>query len=192
MNRAVLLVCMLCFMKTTFASQPSILENEFPKVGGATLSFIEHFPALANLLSLNHPWTESPQKFKKEIFSKDVVLAQGSNVAPLIYTGRRSNKWHGEPIWSQVAYETEYYVFDPARPVIRFHIGRPLDIRMQTLDHKHVDEIRSLYPLLADSVRTQMATFIHQLIEALKPYGAKELDFKHPRIHKYLLPGGTN
>lgn len=173
------------------ASHRPILEKKFPKAGSSALSFIEHFPALSKLLSLNNAWAQSPQKLVREIFSAHMSLAQGSANNPLIYTERRSKTWAGETIWKQVAYEAEYYVFDPARPVIRFHIGRPLDVRMQTLDHDHVDEIRPLYPLLADSVRTQMAGCVHQLIEALKPYGAKELDFKHPRIHQYLLPGGT-
>jgi len=192
MKRTVFFIWIWCVMiKPVLASPPPTLEKKFPKADASALSFIEHFPALAHLLALHNPWSQPPQKLVREVFSSHMSIAQGSIISPLIYTERRSKTWKGERIWSQVAYESEYYVFDPARPVIRFHIGRPLDVRMQTLDHKHVDEIRTLYPLLADSVRAQMAANVHHLVEALKYYGAKELDFKHPRIHQYLLPGGT-
>lgn len=192
MKRSVLSLCLLCLaLKIVLAAQPPTLEKKFPKLDAGTLTLIKQFPVLAGFLVMDDPWTRTPQKLVTQLFPGNIKMAQGTQFRPLIYTGRRSAKWPGLPIWGQFAYETEYYVFDPARPVIRFHIGRPLDVRMQTLDHKHVDEIRPLYPLLKDSVRTQMASYIRQVIEALKPYGARELDLNHPRIHSYLLPGGT-
>jgi len=174
----------------TYANKPPALQKKFPQAKSA-LPFIGRFPALARLLALNNPWQLPPDKLVAALFPQNIKLAQGSKTYPLIYTGKRSEQWPGLPVWDQFAYETEYYVFDPARPLIRFHIGRPLDIRMQTLEHEQPANIKALYPLLADSVRAEMAFNINKLIEALKPYGARVFDFKHPRIHTYLLPGGT-
>ena len=109
----------------------------------------------------------------------------------MLFCGQRSREWPGLPVWDQFAYETEYYAFDPARPVIRLHIGRPLDGGMHFIDYSQSDEAKATFPLLGDSVRQDMADNIRKVVEALRPYGAKELPFRHPRIHAYLLPGGT-
>ena len=61
----------------------------------------------------------------------------------LLFVGQRSPNCPGLPVWSQLAYETEYYVFDPARPVIRFHLGRPLESGIQYTDYSLADETKA-------------------------------------------------
>lgn len=190
MMRAMLLIVMLALISSVSAVPPSPLEKKFPKAKSA-LPFIEHFPALARILASDNAWVLPPDKLVAWLFPSNMTLTQGSRTLPLLYTGRRTQQWPGSSIWDQFAYETEYYVFDPARPVIRFHIGRPLDLPFQTLEHTQPAALKALYPLLADSTRMQLAGYIRKVIEALKPYGARELGFKHPRIHQYLLPGNT-
>ena len=181
---------LLIILRTSAAPPSHDLEKKFPKAK-SIVPFIERFPALAKLLAADDPWKIPPNKLVALLFPSNISLAQGMLSSPLLYTGRRTEQWPGMRIWDQFAYETEYYTFDASRPVIRFHIGRPLDIRMQTLEHVQPADVKALYPLLADSIRTQMAAFIYKLVDALKPYGACELPFKHPRIHEYLLPGNT-
>jgi pectate lyase len=190
MRKIALFIVFFTFINTASGQLQQVLENKFPKAKSA-LPFIEHFPALARLLAADDPWELPPDKLVALLFPFNVSLAQGSESYPLLYTGVRTSSWPGLPVWNQFAYETEYYVFDPARPAIRFHIGRPLDVRMQTLGHTQPENLKALYPLLPDSARNQMFSWIRNVINVLRPYGAHALDFKHPRIHEYLLPGNT-
>jgi pectate lyase len=172
------------------ASADFELARKFPEAKEA-LSLVEQFPMLASFLALDNPWELPPRELTAKLFPAQMKLVQGSPDYPLLFCGQRSRDWPGLPVWNQVAYETEYYAFDPARPVIRLHIGRPLDSGMHYTDYSQSDEAKTLFPLLADSVRQEMADNIRKVVEALRPYGAKELRFGHPRIHTYLLPGGT-
>jgi pectate lyase len=172
------------------ASAPSDLARKFPEATAA-LPLVEGFPMLARFLALDHRWELPPGDLAAQLFPTQVKLVQGSEKYPLLFCGQRSAQWPGLPVWDQVAYETEYYAFDPARPVIRLHVGRPLDGGMQYIDYSQSDEAKALFPLLKDSVRQELADNIRKIVEALQPYGAKELPFRHPRIHAYLLPGGT-
>jgi hypothetical protein len=168
----------------------SDLPLKFPEAK-ASLPFIQQFPTLAKLLTLDDPWKLRPGELAAKLFPAEVKLVQGSAAYPLLFDGQRSTNWPGLPVWNQVAYETEYYVFDPARPVIRLHIGRPLDGGIHYTDYSLPDETKALFPSLEESVRKEIADNIRQLVAALKPYGAKEIPFRHPRIHTYELPGKT-
>lgn len=168
----------------------SDLANRFPEAKAA-LPFIERFPMLARFLALDEPWKLPARDLAARLFPAEVKRVQGSDDYPLLFTGQRSPQWPGLPVWNQVAYETEYYVFDPARPVIRFHLGRPLDAGMQLIDYSQSAEVKALFPALDDSARKEVADNIRKVVDALRPYGARELPFRHPRIHGCLLPGGT-
>ncbi len=181
---------LLFFTSLVRAEAESVLAKRFPKAPAAIPS-IEKFPVLAKFLTLDDPWKLPPRELVSKVFPAEVELVQGSDDYPLLFDGQRSTNWPGLPVWNQLAYETEYYVFDPARPVIRFHIGRPLDGGIQYTDYSLSDETKALFPSLEESVRKEIGDNIHQLVAALKHYGAKELPFRHPRIHTYVLPGGT-
>ncbi len=164
--------------------------RKFPEAKAAW-SCVEQFPLLASFLTLDDPWGLAPCDLAARLFPPEVKLVQGSDEYPLLFCGQRSSQWPGLPVWGQFAYETELYTFDPARPVIRLHIGRPLDAGIQYTDYSLSDETKTMYPPLEDSVRQEMADNIRKVVDALRPHGAKELPFRHPRIHAYLLPGGT-
>lgn len=188
MKRTIVIFILLFHFTTIFASPPGDLEQKFPKAK-AVIPLIKQFPLLAKLLVFNDAWTQSPQSFVTKLFPGEMKRVQGSEAHPLMYDAKRSAKWQGIRCWNQFAYETEYYVFDPSRPVIRFHLGRPLDIRMQLTEQTQSEELKQTFPVLADSARKEIAGFIQKIVDGLKQYGAKELPFHHPRIHLYLLPG---
>jgi hypothetical protein len=155
------------------------------------LEHIEQFPMLAKFLVLDDPWKLPPRELVSKLFPAEVKLVQGSEDYPLLFDGQRSAKWAGLPVWGQVAYETEYYAFDPSRPVIRLHFGRPLDSGIHYTDYSLTDETKALFPPLQDSVREEMAGNIRKAVDSLRSSGARELPSVHPRIQTYLLPGGT-
>jgi len=185
-----LVLCLLVLATLPSVSAEPDLALKFPEAKAA-LPFIQQFPTLAKLLTLDDPWKLPPSELAAKLFPADVKLVQGSAAYPLLFDGQRSTNWPGLPVWNHVAYETEYYVFDPARPVIRLHIGRPLDGGIHYTDYSLSDETKALFPSLEESVRKEIADNIRQLVAALKPYGAKEVPFRHPRIHTYDLPSGT-
>ena len=93
------------------------------------------------------------------------------------------------------ARKTRYFwghtYFETARYII---VGRDVrDVFMSMWNHHtgYTDETKALFPSLEESVRKEIADNIRQLVAALKPYGAKEVPFRHPRIHTYDLPSGT-
>jgi pectate lyase len=169
------------------------LQARFPKTPDA-IQLLESFPVMAKLLSQDGPWLLPEQQLRTTLFGPEVVLAQGTPDYPLLFSARRSDTWPGEPIFGQLAYEVEYYVFDPARPCIKLHIGRPLLFAMH---HSRVEAraaaigLQKYYPFITISDANTVVKQVAALVTALKPYGAAQLDFKHPSISKYLLPGGT-
>jgi len=181
------------------AGERTPLKEKFPEAG-EVIPLIEDFPLLKNLLELDDPWKESPVTLKDKIFPKKLELIYGSEAYPLLYVDRRhihdwqkigwgeykQNQpadWSGLKVFEQWSYVTDYYVFDPARPKICLHLGRPA--------LAFADCMKTLYPPIADSVREHVPGKLESVVEALEPYGAKRLPFKHKRIRKYLLPGGT-
>src|SRR3954470_13488456 len=160
------------------AASTAAAESTLPtKFRGPNIELVKGFPVLAKLLALENPWTNSPADFVNKLFPPQTKLVQGSQTNPLLYVAQRSRDWPGLPIWNQVAYETEFYVFDPARPVIRFHIGRPLDAGLQLTDYSLSEETKAFFPPLNDSVRKEIADNVRKLIESLRPLGAQELPF---------------
>lgn len=169
------------------------LHVRFAKAPDA-IPLLETFPILAKLLTQDSPWLLDSQTLRDKLFGPEVTLAQGTPGYPLLYSARRSETWPGEPVLGQLAYEVEYYVFDPARPVIKLHIGRPL---LYMMHHSRVEARAAAlrwganYPFITDANADDVLSKVGKLVGSLNQYGAKELDFKHPSIHKYLLPGGT-
>ena len=94
------------------------LSTKFPKAIEA-LSLLRNFPLLEQLLQVNAPWQGDPLLLKDIVLPEELTLAQGSKKYPLLYSAQRSASWPGMPVLGQLAYEVEYYVFDPARPVIK-------------------------------------------------------------------------
>jgi hypothetical protein len=187
---AVAVLMALSLGESLVSAGESDLARKFPKATAA-LPFIERFPSLAKLLALDDPWKLPPRELVARLFPAEVKLVQGSEEYPLLFVGQRSAQWAGLPVWDQVAYETEFYVFDPARPAIRLHFGRPLDAGLQLIDYSQSAEAKALFPPMADSVRADFVENVRKLMDGLRPYGARELPFKHPRIRAYALPGDT-
>jgi pectate lyase len=170
-----------------------VLQARFAKAPDA-IPLLESFPVLEKLLMQDSPWLLDSATLRDKLFGPEVTLAQGAPGFPLLYSARRSETWPGEPVLGHLAYEVEYYVFDQARPVIKLHIGRPLVFVMQ---HSRVEARAAArtrekyYPFITETDANDVLNKLGRLITALKPYGTVELDFRHPSIHKYLLPGGT-
>src|SRR5262245_47481080 len=183
-----MLSLLVCAPLTSSLAETNLVTR-FPEAKAA-LPLIEQFPLLAKLLTLDSPWTIPPGELVAEL-CPEMKLVQGSDAYPLLFDAQRTAQWPGLQAWGQVAYETEYYVFDPARPIIRLHVGRPLESGIQLSDYSLSDETKALFPPIADSVRKEMLDKVEAVVQALKPYGATQLPFRHPRIRAYLLPGGT-
>ena len=90
------------------------------------------FPVLARLLLATNPWEQEPAALAGKLFNRPPKIAQGSAAYPLLFQDQRElGGWVGEKVFDQLSYETEYYAFDRARPVIKLHVGRPLTFAMQ-------------------------------------------------------------
>jgi len=181
-----------------FVGRPWSLGLKFPEAGDDVIALIEGFPLLAKLLELDDPWRWDPMMLKEEISPK-IEVGIGSEEHPLLFIDRRRAydwaktrwkdawgklaDWPGLPVWDQWSYMTDFYVFDPTRPVIRMHFGRPPTC--------YVNMMQVTFPPLPQSVRKDMPARIEKVVEGLRAYGAKKLPYKHPTIRKYLLPGGT-
>jgi hypothetical protein len=187
--RSQIFVLLACSVLVATAEE-SELGSKFP-LAKESLRFIEGFPMLAKFLAIEDPWELPPCDLAARLFPAEIKLAQGSDDYPLLFDGQRSLDWAGLPLWNHVAYETEFYGFDPARPVIRLHVGRPLESGLQLIDYSLSEEAKALFPVLQDSARKEIADNILAVVNALRPYGAKEIPSQHPRIRVYLLPGGT-
>ena len=178
-----LVIIGLAFMHTNVAKAQLVkeqtpLKEKFPGAGEA-ISLIEGFPLLEALLELDDPWKGDPVRLKERLFPEEVTLAQGSEETPLLFNGQRSEGWPGLAVWDQWACETDYNVTNPARPAIRLHLGRA--------SHRRPE----LVPPLNSAASAQLSSNIKKIVEGLRPYGARQLPFKHPSIAKYLLPGGS-
>ena len=182
-----LLLGLLLLLPTVGASD---LSEKYPSSKEA-VGFLEKFPTLAKLLAIEEPWKLPPSELVTKIFPPEMRLVQGSAEYPLLFDAQRTEQWAGLQVWDQLAYEVEYYVFGPARPVIRLHIGRPLDAGLQLTDYTLSDETKKLFPGIPESARKSLSEQVRKLVDGLKAYGARELPFEHPRIRMLFLPGGT-
>jgi len=182
-----------------FVGRPWSLGVKFPKAGDDVIALIEGFPLLGKLLELDAPWRWDLIMLKQEISPK-IEVGIGSEEHPLLFIDRRRaydwvttpaarfwrerlTDWPGLKVWNQWSYMTDLYVFDPTRPVIRMHFGRPPTC--------YVNMMQVTFPPLPQSARKELRTKIEKVVEGLRAYGAKKLPYKHPTISKYLLPGGT-
>jgi len=190
LKKAISCLLGVLFLSSAFpsmAAERTPLKEKFPQAG-ETISLIEGFPLLKNLLELNEPWGRDPVGMKDRIFPRKMEMGMGTEAHPLLFIHWRDFREEknladrpGLKVWDQWSYETDYYVFDPARPVIVLHVGRPTSCRVQPDDQ---------FPVPA-AVREQIPARIEKVIDGLRSYGAKKLPFQHPRIRQYLLPGGT-
>ncbi|WP_224994825.1 hypothetical protein [Cesiribacter sp. SM1] len=190
----ILIVALLMLLAVPVAAQQQqALEAKFPAAVNA-IPHISKFPLLATLLSMDDSWQETPASLKEVLFPKELQLVQGSAAYPLLYAVQKGSQWQGLPVFDQLAYELEYYVFDPARPKIILHIGRPVRYDMQ---HGRVEALaaaekgKDQFPFLDDSIRAPLFSAVTRVVEALESYGATKLPFHHPATHQYRLPGGT-
>ena len=191
MERSAMLVTGVLVLASALPAMPAertLLKEKFPRAGEKTIVLIEGFPLLKNLLELDAPWGLDPVEMKDRIFPRKMEMGMGSPEHPLLFINRRDLRNEkglverpGLKVWDQWSYETDYYVFDPARPIIVMHLGRPPSCRVW-------NEVE--FPDLK-SMRKEIPAKIEKIIAGLGSYGAKKLPFKHPRIRKYLLPGGT-
>jgi len=174
------LASLFLFALNGAAAERTVLGEKFPEAG-ETLALIEGFPLLKNLLELNDPWQGDPIEMKDRIFPRKMEMGMGTEEHPLLFVYPYQADKPGMKVWDRYSCETDYYVFDSTRPVIVMHLGRPPCCRV------YVD-----VPFGAPaSMREEITDRIGKVVEGLKPYGARTLPFEHPRIRKYLLPGGT-
>ncbi|MBL9135473.1 MAG: hypothetical protein JNK85_06375 [Verrucomicrobiales bacterium] len=169
---------------------PGLAADRFT-LAPAELSHLQGFPLLLQFLNQESPWTLHPATLASTLVPSGVRLAQGSTDRPLLQVARRTRDWPGVPVWNQVAYETEFYSFDPDRPVIRIHVGRPMDSGMHYVDYSQSEENRALFPAISATATRELAEHFAEVIRILKPYGAETLPAQHPLIRNYRLPGGT-
>lgn len=167
------------------------LRSDAPEVAALQ----RDFPVLGRLLAECQPWEQPPDELARRVFSRPPPLAQGSAEHPLLFSDQRENQgWPGEKIFDAVAYESEFYVFDRERPLIKLHIGRPLVFAMQ---HGRVEAVaasaRGLgrFPFLDPAVIPPLLARIDAAVATLAPFGAHRLPAAHPLIASYMLPHGT-
>jgi pectate lyase len=183
-------VSVILFNHNSFCQDTTPLEKKFP-TNKQVFSIIKDFPALEKLLLMKDPWKQEYSLLVKGLFGRQLQVTQASGSIPLIFDGIRTKKWVGELVWQQHAYETEVYTLDPVFPVIRFHLGRPLDVRLHIADYPHPDSLKQLYPVLEPTVPEKILNTIKNLVKGLEPYGAYAIPSRHKRIHAFILPGGT-
>lgn len=150
------------------------------------------FPALAALLTAEHPWDQEPAALAGRLFNRPPKIAQGSAAYPLLLQDQRELAgWAGEKVFTQLSYETEYYAFDRARPVIKLHVGRPLTFAMQ---HGRVEARAAArggvgqFPVLDSAVIPPLLERLNHVAVALARFGARKLPGEHPRVSAYALP----
>lgn len=188
-------------MKTilTFAATAMLLASvavaDTLRDSTAIASLRREFPALAHLLTTENPWEQPPEQLARALFARPPKLAQGSTAYPLLFSDQREKDgWPGEKVFDQVAYETEFYVFDRMRPVIKLHVGRPLVFAMQ---HGRVEAVAAAqrglaqFPFLDPKVIPPLLAQLDALATALAPSGAHKLPAGHPLVSAYALPNGV-
>ncbi|HVT89593.1 MAG TPA: hypothetical protein VHD56_12125 [Tepidisphaeraceae bacterium] len=180
----------LLISQNAVAATQSQIETRFPQAKDSA-QLIAQFPVLASLLSIDHPWNLDVRELKAKVLPEQVQLIQGTETNPLVYNGERSGKWPGSPVWNQVSYDIDFFVFNPAHPVIKIYLGRPIIERMQLIARAEPPQFKQLFPTLPETAPAEIFANVKKVVASLESYGAKEIAFEHPRIHKYLLPGGT-
>ncbi|MCD8165448.1 MAG: hypothetical protein LUE93_04575 [Bacteroides sp.] len=163
-----------------------------PDIGNALM---EDFPFLGKLLSIDKPWEKEPAELTELLFEKTPRLMQGNEAYPLLFVDVRREDWPGEKVFGQFSYETEYYCFDKANPVIKLHIGRPL---LHSQQHGRVEEVaRSRlttprFPFIPAEEIEPFLDQLHAMVAGLSHSGAYELESDHYLVSRYALPGGVN
>ena len=159
-------------------------------------SLQQAFPALAKLLSADAPWEQAPAQLAQTIFARPPQLIQGSAAYPLLLRDQRElDGWPGEKVFDQVSYETEVYAFDRARPVIKLHVGRPLEFAMQ---HGRIEARAAArggvdhFPVLDPAVIPPLLERLNGIASSLARFGARKLPSEHPLVSNYALPNGVN
>jgi len=204
--------------RTPFKEKYPEAEEVFALVGEEGGQFRTGFPLLRKLLELKDPWKLEPAELKEAVFpqyfdpghsfplgdkvpTESMELICGTEESPVLFVDRRYTHdwrhvttdewkekkrvdWPGLKVWDHWAYVTDFWVYNPARPLIRLHIG------VAPVGWSHMMQPIML-PKLPESLRKEIPEKLDKIVEALRPYGAKNLDLKHPRIRRYLLPGGT-
>lgn len=164
------------------------LPRDTPEIA----SLRREFPALAALLTTENPWEQEPAALAGKLFNRPPKIAQGSAAYPLLLQDQRElGGWAGEKVFDQLSYETEFYAFDRARPVIKLHIGRPLIFAMQ---HGRIEARAASrggvgqFPVLNPAVIPPLLARLDQLTSALARFGAHQLPGEHPLVSTYALP----
>jgi len=158
-------------------------------------SLQQEFPALAGLLKAERPWEQEPAALARAVFARPPRLAQGSVAYPLLFSDQREKDgWPGEPVFGWFAYESEHYVFDRERPVIKLHVGRPLVFAMQ---HGRVEALAASrrgvaqFPPLDPQEIPPLLERLDGVAASLAPFGARKLPSEHPLVSRYALPNGV-
>jgi hypothetical protein len=153
------------------------------------------FPVLARLLVAETPWEQEPAALAAAVFARPPKLAQGSPAYPLLFSDQRELRgWPGERVFDQLSYETEFYVFDRVRPVIKLHVGRPLVFAMQ---HGRVEAVAASrqgvgqFPFLEPQVIPPLLKRLDGVATALERFGAHKLPGAHALVSSYALPNGV-
>jgi hypothetical protein len=150
------------------------------------------FPLLAKLLTAEGPWELEPEELARTVFERPPRIAEGSRAFPLLFQDQREKDgWPGEKVFDQRAYETEYYAFDRANPVIKLHIGRPLVFSQQ---HGRVEAVAASrarvaqFPFLDPEMIPPLLARLDGVAGALTRFGARKLPSEHPLVSRYALP----
>jgi len=151
----------------------------------------DDFPFLNRLLSTDNPWEKEPAALIKAIFKRTPVLKQGNASYPLLFTDVREDNWPGEKVFDKYAYETEYYCFDKANPVIKLHIGRPL---LHSQQHGRVEEraksrmTTPKFPYIPAEEIPALLQKLDSIVLRLADAGARKLESDHYLVSRYALP----
>lgn len=155
---------------------------------------LENFPFLAKLITTENPWEMQPQALAQKVFDRMPKLTQGNDAYPLLFSDQREdNGWMGEKVFDQVAYETEYYVFDREYPVMKLHVGRPLLFGVQHGRVEALTKAKTLtaqFPYLDPNVIPPFLQKLESVVDLLASYGAKKLPSDSYLVSRYLLPKG--
>jgi len=149
------------------------------------------FPFLGKLLTADNPWEKEPGELKALLFEQTPELKQGNEQYPLLFTDIRKDTWPGEKVFDHFSYETEYYCFDKANPVIKLHIGRPL---LHSQQHGRVEErARSRmttpqFPFIPAEEIPSLLAKLDSIATQLSPLGARKLESDHYLVSRYALP----
>lgn len=188
------ILCSIALPSHAAAATPESLAPQLQqkfKLAPQAAQNLSRFPILASLLMTDNAWEMDPEKLRQAILPEQMKLMQGTDDQPYVYNAERSRQWTGSPVWNQFAYDVDYFTFDPAKPVIKIYLGRPIIERMQLIARAEPPELKAIFPALDASAPGEIAEQIRGVVDSLKDAGAKATDFVHPRVHEYLLPGGT-